>query len=79
MNALYCSGNQDIDMKTKSKIWLGVGAFVVAGTGAMGGPLVAETPAIATRALAATRRSRALAPAAWCSRNMPITPRKQAR
>src|SRR5436190_20885133 len=46
MNARGCSGDQDIDMKTKSKIWLGVGAFVVAGTSAMGGPLVAETPAI---------------------------------
>jgi hypothetical protein len=34
------------DMKTKSKIWLGVGAFVVAGTGATGAgaPLPAETP-----------------------------------
>jgi hypothetical protein len=48
MNAPDCSGDQDIDMKTKSKIWLGVGAFVVAGTGAMGGPLVAETPSIKT-------------------------------
>ena len=29
-------------MKTKSKIWLGVGAFVVIGAGTTGGPLVAE-------------------------------------
>ena len=33
-------------MKTKRKIWLGVGAFVVAGTGAIGAPLAAEMPSI---------------------------------
>jgi hypothetical protein len=33
-------------MKTKRKIWLGVGAFVVAGTGAMGTPPVTEVPSI---------------------------------
>jgi len=32
-------------MKTKSKIWLGVGAFVVAGAGVSVDPLVAETAA----------------------------------
>jgi hypothetical protein len=46
MNAPGCFGDQDIDMKMKSKIWLGVGAFVVAGTGAMGAPLVADMPSI---------------------------------
>jgi hypothetical protein len=46
MNAPGCSCDQDIDMKTKSKVWLGVGAFVVAGTGAVSGPLVAETPVV---------------------------------
>ena len=36
-------------MKTKSKIWLGVGAFVVAGTGAVGagGSSQAQTPLLA--------------------------------
>ena len=33
-------------MMTKRKIWVGVGAFVIAGTGAMSGPLAVETPAI---------------------------------
>jgi len=33
-------------MRTTNKIWIGVGAFVVAGTGAIGGPLGAEPPYI---------------------------------
>ena len=42
-------GAQRADMKTKSKIWLGVGAFVVAGTGAVsaGGSSPAQTPLLA--------------------------------
>ena len=40
------SGDQDLNMKTKRKIWLGVGAFVVAGTGAISAPLAAEMPSI---------------------------------
>jgi hypothetical protein len=38
------AGARVVAMKTKSKIWLGVGAFVVAGTGAVGaaGPLAAQ-------------------------------------
>jgi hypothetical protein len=39
-----------IVMKAKRKIWIGVGAFVVAGAGAAGaaGPLVAQTPVLST-------------------------------
>ena len=42
-------GAERADMKTKSKIWLGVGAFVVAGTGAVGagGSSQAQTPLLA--------------------------------
>jgi hypothetical protein len=54
-------------MKTKSKIWLGVGAFVVAGTGAMpaGGSPAAGIPSAGLGAPAA--RSRAGAVADFCS------------
>src|SRR5437016_2000605 len=45
MNAPISEDRNSV-MKTTNKIWLSVGVFVVAGTGAIGGPLGAEPPSI---------------------------------
>src|SRR5262249_37328626 len=51
-------------MKTKRKIWLGVGAFVIAGAGAAGaaGPLAAPTTRVPDDLLAGTATETAIPP-----------------